>query len=171
MSSAAPFSRLILALIIFFSVCVLLSLPLAAAPETKKRKPEASITLVISQIYGGAGCGTAGCSTYKNDFIELFNLGSSPISLNGWSVQYASAAGTTWQMTPLTNVSLNAGQYYLVQEAGNANGVNSLPTPDASGSIAMNATAAKVALVNNTTPLSGACPTGASIIDFVGYGT
>jgi predicted extracellular nuclease len=35
----------------------------------------------------------------------------------------------------------------------------------------MAATAGKVALVNNTTALSGACPTGATIIDFVGFGS
>src|SRR6185369_13120439 len=45
-----------------------------------------------------------------------------------------------------------------------------LPTPDATGSIAMAATAGKVALVSSTTALSGACPT-VGIIDFVGYGT
>lgn len=54
-----------------------------------------SPTVVISQVYGGAGCGTAGCSTYKNDYIELFNRSASPVSLNGWSVQYAAATGTT----------------------------------------------------------------------------
>jgi hypothetical protein len=40
---------------------------------------------VISQVYGGAGCGTAGCSTYKNDYIELFNLGSSADERNAHS--------------------------------------------------------------------------------------
>src|SRR6266542_5991155 len=75
-----------------------------------------STGVVISQIYGGAGCGTVGCSTYKNDYIELFNRGSSPISLTGWSVQYASATGTTWQVTNLVSFTLQPGQYYLVQE-------------------------------------------------------
>lgn len=54
----------------------------------------ASAQVVISQIYGGAGCGTAGCSTYKNDYIELHNNGSSGVNINGWAVQYASATGT-----------------------------------------------------------------------------
>ena len=52
--------------------------------------------VVISQVYGGGG--NAG-ATLKNDFIELFNRGASPVSLNGWSVQYASAAGTGWTPT------------------------------------------------------------------------
>ncbi len=135
--------------------------PAPAAPST---------SVVVSQVYGGAGCGTAGCSTYKNDYIELFNRGAASQSLNGWSVQYAAATGTAWQVTNLTNVTLQPGQYYLVAEGAGANGVNNLPTADTTGTIAMSATAAKVALVNTTTALTGACPTGATIVDLVGYG-
>jgi predicted extracellular nuclease len=124
--------------------------------------------VVVSQVYGGGGNTGA---AYKNDFIELYNRGSDPVNLNGWSVQYASAAGTTWQVTNLTNFSLQSGQHYLVQEAQGAGGTLNLPPPDAIGTIAMSATAGKVALVNSTTALAGACPTGASILDFVGYGT
>ena len=122
--------------------------------------------IVVSQVYGGGG--NAG-STYKNDFIELFNRGTTPVNVTGWSVQYAAATGTTWQVTNLTSVSIAPGQYYLVQEAVGAGGTTNLPTPDATGTIAMSATAGKVALVNNTTALSGACPTG--MVDFVGFGT
>src|SRR3989442_9632221 len=94
-----------------------------------------------------------------------------PASLSGWSVQYSSAAGTgAWQVTLLTSVTLQPGQYYLVQEAAGTGGTANLPTPDATGSIAMAAGAGKVALVNNTIALSGACPAVASIIDLVGYG-
>ncbi|WP_158248235.1 hypothetical protein, partial [Pseudomonas sp. FW305-BF6] len=46
-----------------------------------------------------------------------------------------------------------------------------LPTPDNTGSLTMAGGAGKVALVNNTTALSGTNPTGANIIDFVGYGS
>jgi len=125
--------------------------------------------LVISQAYGGAGCGTVGCSTYKNDYIEIFNRGGSPVSVNGWSVQYAAATGTTWQVTNLPNVSIQPGQYFLVAESFGTNGVNTLPTPDVTGTIAMSATAAKVALVSSTTALTGACPS-TNIVDFIGYG-
>lgn len=127
--------------------------------------------VVISQVYGGAGCGTAGCSTYKNDYIELFNAGTAAQSLNGWSVQYAAATGTGWAVTALTNVTLQPGQYYLIAESAGANGVNTLPTPDVTNTTAMSATAAKIALVSSTTALSGSCPSGAPIVDFVGYGT
>lgn len=92
------------------------------------------------------------------------------MNLTGWSVQYSAAAGTTWQVTNLPAVSVLPGHYYLIQEAsGGAIGVI-LPTPDATGTINLSATAGKVALVNNTTALSGACPLGATVIDFIGYG-
>ena len=131
--------------------------------------PNTPGVLVISQVYGGAGCGTAGCSAYKNDYIELFNRGGSPISVNGWSVQYAAATGTTWQVTNLPNVSVQAGQYFLVAEGAGANGVSVLPTPDVTGTIAMSATAGKVALVSSTVALSGACPS-TNVVDEVGFG-
>ena len=123
--------------------------------------------IVISQVYGGGGNSGA---TYTNDFIELFNRGSSSVSVTGWSVQYASSTGTAWAVTALSG-TLQPGQYYLVQEAAGAGGTAPLPTPDASGSIAMSATNGKIALVNASTALSGACPTGGSIVDLVGFGS
>jgi predicted extracellular nuclease len=124
-----------------------------------------SASVVISQVYGGGGNTGA---TFKNDFIELFNRGSAPVSVDGWSVQYASATGSTWQVTPLSG-TIAPGRYYLVQEAAGAGGTVDLPTPDATGSIFMSATNGKVALVSSTTPLTGTCPLGGSVIDFVGY--
>ena len=126
-----------------------------------------SDTVIISQIYGGGGNSGA---DYKNDYIELFNRGTTPVNLNGWSVQYASASGSTWQVTPLSGV-LQPGQYYLIQQASGSGGTLDLPAPDAIGSIAMSATSGKVALVNSQTALSDTCPKNAMIIDFVGYGT
>jgi predicted extracellular nuclease len=123
---------------------------------------------VISQVYGGGGnSGT----TLKNDFIELFNSGNQTVSFTGWSVQYTSAAGTGWQTTNLTG-SLAPGQYYLIQEGAGGAGTTNLPTPDATGTINMSATAGKVALVNTTTALTGSgCPLAASVVDFIGYGS
>ncbi len=57
----------------------------------------ANAQVVINEVYGGGGNST---STYTNDFIELYNNSSSPVSLAGWTVQYASAAATgttTWR--------------------------------------------------------------------------
>jgi hypothetical protein len=66
---------------------------------------------------------------------------------------------------------LAPGKFYLIAESFGANGINPIPTPDVTGTIAMSATAGKVALVNSNTALTGACPTGIQIVDFVGYGT
>ena len=123
--------------------------------------------LVISQVYTGLGEKSA---SYANSFIELFNRGSSAVNVNGWSVQYASATGGSWQVTNLSNVTIQPGNFYLVQEAG-FGGIFALPTPDAVGNISMSSLAGKVALVNNTTPLTGTCPTGGAIVDSVGYGS
>ncbi|MCA1554987.1 MAG: lamin tail domain-containing protein, partial [Chloroflexi bacterium] len=132
-----------------------------------------STTVVISQVYGGGGNTSA---IYRNDFIELFNRGTVSQSLNGWSVQYASSTSTNTNfiVTALSNVTLAPGQYYLVQESSGGTVGAVLPAPDATGSINLSATTGKVALVNTTAALvlSGTgCPSFATIVDFIGYGT
>ena len=75
-------------------------------------------------------------------------------------------------MTPLTNFTLQPGQYYLMQESQGAGGTDNLPTPDAIGTIPVSSTSTKVALVNNTTLIPATCPNAAAgIVDFVGYGS
>ena len=102
--------------------------------------------VLISQVYGGGGNSGA---PYRNDFIELFNAGNATVDLSGWSVQYASSSGTSWQTTALSG-NIAPGQYLLVQEAAGANALATpLPTPDATGSIAMSASSGKVALRNS----------------------
>jgi predicted extracellular nuclease len=136
---------------------------------------------VISEVYGGGGNSGA---PYSSDFIELFNRGSAPVPLGGRSLQYASATGTgnlgasATQLTELPDVSLEAGQRFLVQEAGGATGAPppspgfTDPTP-----INMSATAGKVALAEGTRSLG--CNTAATciangatarVVDLVGYG-
>jgi predicted extracellular nuclease len=152
----------------FLGLLLLLALALAIVPPAVAAPLQAgSTTVVISQVYGGGGNSGA---TLKNDFIELYNLGTTSVPLNGWSVQYASSSGTSWQVTNLTDTLLAPGQYYLVQEAKGSGGTVNLPTPDATGNIAMSGTAGKVALVNNQTKLTESCPT-AGIVDFVGFGS
>ncbi len=136
--------------------------PAAATPST---------TLVISEVYGGGGNSGA---TLTNDFIELQNVTGTAVDLSGYSVQYHSSSGTagSWQVTTLTG-SIPASGHWLVQEAAGSGGTVSLPTPDASGSIAMSATNGTVALVNGTAALTCGvdCPTNASVVDLVGYGS
>ncbi|MCD0279882.1 lamin tail domain-containing protein [Xanthomonas melonis] len=125
----------------------------------------AQAQVVISQVYGGGGNSGA---TLRSDFVELHNIGTSTVSLDGWSVQYASAAGSSWQVTPLSG-SVPAGGYYLIKQADGSGGSVALPTPDATGTLAMSGTAGKVALSTATAALSGTCPTGNA--DLVGYGS
>ena len=136
------------------------SVVIGGAPPVSQDK------VVISQIFGGGGNSGA---PYRNDFIEIFNAGDTPVNVAGWSVQYASATASTWSTTPLNPIALAPGQYYLIQQAGGSNGAQ-LPAPDATGTIAMAAGAGKVALVKNTTALTGACPNNPNIVDLAGYG-
>jgi hypothetical protein len=94
-------------------------------------------------------------------------------------VQYSAATGTSIAnaasaITPLTNFTLQPGQYYLVAESFNNNGTLALPTPNTTGTIAMSATTGKVFLANQTTPITltaSGCPaTPSQVRDFVGYG-
>ncbi|MBK5284205.1 MAG: lamin tail domain-containing protein [Bacteroidia bacterium] len=129
---------------------------------------QTATNVVISQIYGGGGNTGA---PFQNDYIELFNPTNSVVNLAGWSLQYGSATGTSWTgITPLTGI-IAANSYYLVREAAGAGNGSPLPTPDDTASIAMSSTAGKVALCNSITALTGQCPTGGAIIDFVGYGS
>lgn len=123
--------------------------------------------VVISQVYGGGGNGGA---TLTNDFIELHNNGDTPVAIDGWSVQYASETGTSWNnLTPLAG-TIAAGGYYLVQQGQGSGGSAALPTPDATGTIAMSGSNGKVLLSSAASALTGTCPT-ATVVDQVGYGS
>ena len=156
-----------------FVFAVVLGLVLTIAPPAHAL----STTVVISQVYGGGGNSGA---THRNDFIELFNRGTTTVSLTGWSVQYTSATGTGLFSANVTNLSgsLAPGQYYLVQEASGGAVGAVLPTADATGTINMSGTAGKVILANTTTGIacngsSTACSAAqlAQIVDLVGFGT
>lgn len=124
--------------------------------------------VVISQIYGGGGNSGA---TYKSDYVELFNPTASAVTFTGMSFQYAGSTGSSWSKADLTG-TIQPGKYFLIQLASQAAVGADLPAADQSAtSINIAAGGGKVALVSNTTLLTGSCPTGATIVDFVGYGT
>lgn len=132
--------------------------------------PAGGTHVVINEVYGGGG--NSG-STYKNDFIELYNPTASAVSLDGWSVQYASSGGTSWTNKTSLAGSIAAGGHYLVQESAGTGGTTALPTPDATGAIGMSGSAGKVALVSTDTALTcgAVCATAAVVVDFVGFGS
>lgn len=163
-----PVSRS-LALLIALALALGAFLPMAAPRPTRA----VSTTLVISQVYGGGGNSGA---TYTHDFVEIFNRGTTTVDVSTWSLQYASATGTSWQVTNLSG-SIPPGDYYLVQQAQGAGGTTPLPAPDATGAIPMSANNGKVALLSSQTALAGCgsttvpCQPNAAIVDFVGYGS
>ena len=128
----------------------------------------ASAQVVISQVYGGGGNTGA---TLRHDFIELKNTTTAAQSVGGWSVQYASATGSTWQVTALpAGTSIPAGAYLLVRQAAGTGGTVDV-VGDVTGTIAMAGANGKVALANTGTALSGTAPVGGALVDIVSYGT
>jgi hypothetical protein len=149
----------------------LLFLLAAAVALVPSATGAASSSVVVSQLFGGGG--NAG-APFTHDFVELFNRSSSAVDVSGWTVQYATAAGTTWQSTPLAG-SIPAGGYYLVQLGSGGTAGVALPAPDATGTTNVAATSGKIALVRDAAVLScGASPGSCSAIplveDLVGYG-
>jgi hypothetical protein len=122
-------------------------------------------SVVISQVYCEGG------SNYRNDYIELFNAGATPVDLSTWSVQMTGASGIFWTRVLLSG-TLAPAHYYLVA-GSDAGAGTALPTPDASGAFTLDSsTGEKVALVSHQATLVGSNPVGASgVVDFVGYGT
>jgi predicted extracellular nuclease len=165
--------------IAILSVLAVLAAGLVAAAPAQA----VSASLVISQVYGGGGNSGA---TYTHDFVELFNRGNAPAPIGDLSIQYTSAAGTgnfgsaTNLLTELPDITVQPGQWVLVQESTNAPVGAPLPAPDVTDAtpILMAAGAGKVALVTGDAPLgcngaSTVCDATAlaRIVDLVGYGT
>jgi hypothetical protein len=144
-----------------------LALPLAAASA----RGSGSGSVVVAEVFAAGGNSGA---AYANDYVELFNRGAGSVTVDGWTVQYASAGGTTWQSTALGG-TIPAGGRYLVQLASGGTNGAALPAPDATGTSNLAVTGGKVAIVHDATALScgasaGSCSAVASVEDLVGYG-
>src|SRR3954465_637403 len=127
--------------------------------------------LVLAEVYAAGGNSGA---AYVNDYVELLNRGASPVAVDGWTLQYASASSTSWQQTALSG-TIPAGGRYLVQLASGGTNGAALPTADATGSSNLAATGGKVALVDDATALScgasaGSCSSVSGVENLVGYG-
>jgi hypothetical protein len=132
--------------------------PLVSSPSA----PAVSTTLVISQFEGGTSANAA------EEFVEIHNVSSGTIDLNGYRVVYRSSSGTT-DLGPIaawtTPTPLAAGAYYLIgsdvyntAHPGSANltySTNGFSTSGNAGGLAIR---------------QGAANTG-TVIDALGYGT
>jgi uncharacterized protein len=152
------------------TVIAIVILVLAVVPFVRPMSTAgASADIVINQVYAG---GQSAGAPFRSDYVEFFNRGTTPVTIDGWSVQYAAATGTTWRGTTLTG-TIPPGGFYLVQGATGQVGAD-IPTPDAASSLAFAQGSGRLALVNAATPLTcGAdpgCATASGVVDFVGYG-
>jgi len=131
----------------------------------------------ISQVYGGGGA-TSGTPTYNQDYVEIFNSGTTAVNIGSWQIAYGSAAGNwasagTNQFTFPQGTIIQPCQYLYVALGTPSTAGAPLPvTPDFSGPINMSATTGKVALFNaaQANIPCGSEPVG-SIVDKVSYGT
>src|SRR4051794_31713507 len=147
----------------------LAALLLAALLLAPAAAPAGASTVVIGELYAGGGNSGA---TYANDYVEIFNRSSSAVSVTGWTVQYASAASSSWDATPLTG-SIPAGGHYLVKLASAGAVGSALPAADATGTTTLAASGGKLAVVSVATDLTctTACAAAANVADFLGYGS
>lgn len=120
--------------------------------------PTHAADVVINQLYAHSHSTS---SNFGHDFVELFNRGSAPVSLDGMRVQYQSATGTTWSSSvALPPVTLAPGQYFLVRGAKDQ-GRNPIEVFDAQApAMNMAGGTGKVAISDGT-----------RLLDLVGYGS
>jgi hypothetical protein len=136
--------------------------------------------IVISETFGGGGNLGALPSEdapFDADYVELFNRSTQTVSLDGWSVQYASAGSSSGFNNAgdrvLLSGNIRPGQSLLVRMSDPVPGFSPLPTPDfaqTKGFGGMGNTGGRVALVR-ASGLIGTDYTNANIEDFVGYGS
>lgn len=154
--------KLFLGLIVAVAIVSLFFLPNLNTKAGSDDVVQVSPNVVISQFQAG------GTTNANDEFIELHNIGSTAVDLNGYRVVYRSSSGTndvgpfaTWT----TSTILQPGQYYLVASTAYTGGVTPDMTYDpAVCTCSLSATAGGLAVRN------GAQNTG-TIIDAVGWGS
>jgi 5'-nucleotidase len=155
----------------------LIAAPLAAVPANAVEvSPAANGTspVVINEAYLSGGSSGA---AFKNKFVELYNSSETPVSLEGWSVQYRSATGTG---TPSSVVALSgsiaAKGYYLLQGGSNGTTGADLPAADATAAGFNPAGGGGTIVLAKQSGAINPLPTGsviepANVADLLGYGS
>lgn len=141
-----------------------------ALPATATAAVSADSPLVINEVYGAGGSSGA---VLDQDFVELYNKGTTAIDLSTHSLQYASAAGTGWNNRTTLTGSVGPGEYYLVGLATGSTG-EPIPAPDHVGTnVNLSGTNGNVALSSSTAQLmcqTTSCATDDAVVDLVGFG-
>ncbi|RJU01962.1 ExeM/NucH family extracellular endonuclease [Arthrobacter frigidicola] len=152
----------------------LLAAPAAALPaNAEETTPASTGGVVINEAYVTGGSTGA---PFVNKFVELYNPTDTPVTVDGWSLQYRSATGTAAPtgITPLTG-TIPAKGYFLVQGSSNGTAGLALPAPDIKGSINASGSSGTILLARQATavnPLPTDSVVGhAAVVDLLGYGT
>lgn len=127
--------------------------------------------LRILQVYGGGGAPDA---SFKQDFVEIFNAGTSPEPLEGKSLQIAGAAADFGTVVRLPSIVVEAGKHLTIALGGEPDGGGAdVPAHLTQARANLPATEGKVALAEGITPLACGSATkrcSARVLDLVGYG-
>ena len=126
--------------------------------------------VVISQVYGGGGNAGATLHQRLHRALQPRHRAGAARRLVGAVRQPRRERPGRRPRSPASCRRVRTTSSKRRQGAG---GTTPLPTPDATGTIAMSGTSGKVALVTSTAALScgSDCDTAAGVRDFVGYGT
>ena len=159
----------------------LIAAPLAVL-ATSAPAQAAGPGLVINEVYGGGGNTIA---TFENDFVELRNTSTEPISLTGKSLQYRGPNSIVLPLAEnvlvLPDVVVPAGETFLVKGASASSNPNPpgapLPEPDMTTTLNMGGIEGQIYLADTTLPTNPNLENGtsgnafdANVLDFVGYG-
>jgi Calx-beta domain/Domain of unknown function (DUF4214) len=153
-----------------------------ASVQSEARAQTGSPNLVVSQVYTRGG--EPGAS-YQSDFVEIFNRGTTAVSLNNYALQATLDNGSiptslSLRIFSLNGASVQPGHYFLIRFRGDAAGDGQpLPTPDFDLNILpaavpanLHPTAGTIVLLTPDGSFQG-CPSSAQaagVVDFVGYG-
>ena len=157
------------------SVAVALGLGLAASVLVSTPVPAHAVStgLVITEVYGAGGNSGANLNA---DYVELRNVSTAPISLNGKSLQYRSSGGVAGANgVAILSGTVPPGEHFLVQTSpeGDPDGSELGPSDLVVTGVNMSGTAGTVWLANtqsNMTLPTGSVVNAANVIDLVGFG-
>ena len=153
------------------AVCLFIFLQSSARAQSAAGSPD----IVISQVYSRGGESGA---TYRSDFVELFNRGATSVNISGWSVEVGGLEGRPGSTSGFSFASNNSvilpGKHFLFEFARGTEGqeIFLADFPFFGFSPNLNGAGAYVALYRGSHVVRiGSCPSGADLVDFVGYGT
>ena len=150
-----------------------LALGISLAPGLAPSAQAAVVTpgeIQINEVYGGGGNSGA---ELTHDFVELTNSSDVDVDISGWTLNYASATGSFGSNSMELTGTVPAGGTFLVQLAQGNGGSAALPTPDATGTLAMGGSSGTIALTDTEGALvcsATACSENPTVVDLVGWG-